>query len=260
MRQSTDLCTLCKDKEASQKGSHIIPKFLGKGLFYGTNPRNSILWYKGGRREKVQDIIKEDFLFCPSCEKSLGVLEAYCSLRLDRLNEIRFFNDFTRFKNGDFEFVECKGINIRIFNLFIYSIVWRASSSNTFGFNGFKLALEEEEKLRLTLYEFIRPTQTDLIQGINKMVFLPEHCHVLIRPKKKLRPPSSMLSAASYNEWLHQLHLVDYLLIYLTKQDKLIDSFKRIDNNRIEGLVKIGLTNSSNWKNFNFTMIKESIQ
>lgn len=258
MRKYTDKCLLCQINEASQRNSHIIPKFMGDGLFYGTKPRHTILWSKGGKKEKVQDIIKDNYLFCSDCEKSLSVLETYCSLRLERFNNIRYFKNFNRFKYGNFEYVEFKEIDIKVFNLFIYSIVWRVSACKNLAFLNFNLLPCEEERLRLLLIERIMPTQIELFDKLDTLKTLPDHSHVLIRPKKKLRPPTSMLSAASLNEYMHQLHLVDYFVIYLTDQNKLIDSLKRIDNNRIEGFVKVGLSDPQHWKDFNFSMIKEA--
>lgn len=260
IRKQTDLCLLCRTNEASQKNSHIIPKFMGAGLFYGTKPRHSILWSKGGKKEKVQDIIKDDYLFCSNCEKCFSVLETYCSLRFERFNNIRYFKNFSRFKYGDFEYAEFKEVNIKIYNLFIYSIVWRVSVSQNLAFLNFNLPQYEEERLRILLTERIMPTQTGLLENLDSFKTLPEHAHILIRPKKKLRPPTSMLSAASLNENMHQLHLVDYFVIYLTDRNKLIESLIRIDNNRVDGCVKVGLSDPQQWKDFNFGMVREAIQ
>ena len=258
MRQPSDNCLLCNENKASKKSSHIIPKFFGHGLFYGSKPRHSILWYKSGKREKIQDIMKEDYLFCPECEKGFSVLETYCSLRLERFNDLRYHNNFKRFKYGDFEFIESKEIDKRIFNLFIYSIVWRVSISDKYGFLSFKLPDCEEEKLKLILKEFSKPTQAELMDQLDKLQNLPDHSHVIIRPNKKLRPPASMLSAASYNDWMHQIHLVDYVLLYLTDRGKLIERLREIDNNGLNNLVRIGLTDKSSWETFNFNMIKKA--
>jgi hypothetical protein len=260
MRQPIDKCLLCKEKATSQKSSHIVPKFLGQGLFHGTKPRHSILWTKGENKKKVQDTIKEDYLFCPDCEKGLSVLETYCSLRLEQYDNFRFCKNFNHIKNEGFEFIQCKGIDIRVFNLFIYSIVWRVSVCNNFGFLKFKLSNYDEETLRLILKEHIMPSQNDLLYNLDALENLPNHGHVIIRPKKKLRPPLSMLSAASYDDCIHQLHLVDYIVFYLTDRDKLIGSLKILDNNRREGLVKIGLLDPFAWKDFNYDMIREALK
>ena len=150
-------------------------------------------------------------------------------------------------------------MRLRIFNLFIYSIVWRVSISNNYGFLGFKLSFSEEEKLRLMLKEYSSQSQKELFVKIDKIKSLPEHSHVIIRPIKKLRPPASMLSAASYNEIIHQIHLVDYVLIYQTNRDILTERFKEIDNNRFVGFVRVGITKKTNWEDFNRNMIKEAL-
>jgi hypothetical protein len=260
MRAPTDTCLLCERNKSTQQNSHIIPKFFGKGLFYGTNPRHSLSIDKTGKKEKVQDIIKEDYLLCPECEKGLSIFETYCILRLNRFNDIRYFSKFNKIKRGEFEYFECKELDIRIFNLFIYSIVWRASVSESYEFGGFKLPKMEEEKLKVILDKFIKPNQTELIEKLEELNTLPIHSHVIIRPNKKLRPPSAMLSAASRDEWLHEMHLVDFIIFYITDREKLVEGFKEIDNNNLENRVRIGLTTPERWKAYNFELINKAIK
>jgi hypothetical protein len=64
-----------------------------------------------------------------------------------------------------------------------------------------------------------------------------------------------MLSAASRTEWLHELHLVDYIVLYLTDKDKLVDGLKEINNNNIESSVKVGLTTPERWKTYNYDIL-----
>ncbi len=236
----------------------LYQNFLEKVFFFETNPRHCILFYRNGKKEKIQDIMKEDYLFCADCEKGFNILETYCSLRLERFNDPRYYKNFNQFKFGEFEFIEFKEIDIRVFKLFIYSIVWRVSVSDNYSFKGFKLPDCDEEKIRLLLKKFSRPTQQELMDELDKLHNLPDHSHMIIRPKKKLRPPASMLSAGSYNDWMHQVHLVDYVLIYLTNQEKLIDRLRVINNNRLNDFVRIGLTDKSSWENFNINMINEA--
>lgn len=73
MRQPIDICLLCNEKNSTKKNSHLIPKFFGKGIFYGTKPRYGILIDNNGTTTKIQDIIKEDYLFCADCEKGFSV-------------------------------------------------------------------------------------------------------------------------------------------------------------------------------------------
>jgi hypothetical protein len=260
MRSSNDLCLLCNSRLADQKNSHIIPKFFSEGLFHGTNPRFTLLVSKDKRKRKVQDTFKEDFVLCTQCEKSLSVLESYCSLRLGRIGNNRFFTQFNTIIAGQFEMVECKELDIKIFNLFIYSIVWRISVSTNVAFTSFNLENSDLEQLRKILANNIAPSQSGLMSKIKNLTSLPAHGHVMIRPKKILRPPSSMMSAASYNTWMHQIHLVDYILFYFTEPSKMINTLTILDNNRTNGLVSIGLTHPNEWKDFNRDMVKETFK
>jgi len=258
MRRPTDLCLLCKDRQATQKNSHLIPKFFGQGLFYGTTPRHGISIEKTGKQRKIQDIIKEDYLLCPECEKGISIFESYSVLRLERFNNLRYFNQFSKFKIGNFEFFECKQIDIRLFNLFIYSVVWRVSASDNYAFLKFKLTDQNEEELRLTIKDFITSSQNQLLDKLDNLKTLPKsHSHVLIRPTKKLRPPRFMLSGATLNEWTHQLCLVDYLLIYLTDSGKLIEPLKQIDNNKNDGQPRIGLADPNGWEAINKDLLNK---
>lgn len=250
---------LCKVNEATQKKSHIIPRFFGEGLYYGTSPRHSILISKDGNKKKVQDIIKEDYLFCKSCEKGFSIYETYCSLRLSRFDNFRYYDNFQRITLNDFEYFECNKMDIRIFNLLVYSIVWRISISENMAFRAFNFNDIEKEKLRRVLLDFSKPTQEDLIRDINKFQSIEMHNHVFIRPNKLLRPPNSMLSAASYNDLLHQIHLLDYVLLYSTSDNTLTTRFKILDNNKPTGQVKIGLIEKNKWITFNKIMFNEAM-
>ena len=214
---------------------------------------------KNGRKKKFQDIVKEDFLFCPDCEKYFSVLETYCSIRLGRYSNPRYYKNFRYIRriNG-IEFIEFKELDIRIFNLFIYSIVWRISVSDNFAFGGFQLKVSDEENIRQHLQTFTSGMHEDLINNISSMTSQPNHSHVFLRPRKKLRPPNSMLSAASRNALLHQIHLVDYLLFYAT-QKNIFHKFSLYDNNRINGNVIVGIVDENNWIRFNDQMLNEAI-
>ena len=134
------------------------------------------------------------------------------------------------------------------------------SISNHYGFLKFKLPTQKEEELRKVLKEYIVPTQNALIDKLKELKELPNHSHVMIRPNKKLRPPSSMLSGASINDCIHQLHLVDYLIFYITDQDRLVKGFRELDNNNLDKLVRIGLTNPQMWESFNFDLINKMMK
>jgi hypothetical protein len=260
MRKPTDSCLLCQEEEATQKHSHIVPKFFGEGIFSNVYPRHGISLHRSGSKQKIQDITKEDHLLCPKCEKGISLFETYCALRLRQIDNIQHFNSFSHNKIGEFEYVECKNIDIKIFNLFIYSIVWRASICERIEFNKFSISFQEEEKLRNLLKSFMFSNQNILEENLKSLIELPDHSHVIIKPKHKLRPPNSMLSAASLNSDIHQLFLVDYIIFYLTNKEQLVETFRLIDNNRLNTLVRFGESNTEEWKKYNIEMINKLIK
>ena len=251
MRTGSDICLLCKKNLATQRKSHVIPKFFGDGIFYGTKPRHGISIDRTGQQRKIQDITKVDFMICPGCEKGISIFESYCILRLERFNQVKYFGDFKNHKIGNFQFFECNKIDIRIFNLFMYSVVWRLSVTDQFEFQKFKLPQDDEETLREIITKSIFKSQNELIDNLNDVATLSKHSHVILRPIKKLRPPRSMMSAASLDQETHQICLVDYLIIYLTNQNKLVPILKEIDNNNLERLPRIGLSGIQSWESFN---------
>lgn len=259
MRLPTDLCLLCRDRKATQKRSHLVPKFFGQGIFYGTTPRHGISIEKTGKQRKIQDILKEDYILCPECEKGICIFETYSILRLERFNNPKYFSEFKNHKIGNFEFIECNQVDIRVFNLFIYSIVWRVSISNDRAFTKFKLLERDEEEIRLVIKTFITNSQNQLMDKLDSLNSLPNHNHVLIRPTRKLRPPRFMLSAATLNDWTHQLCLVDYLLIYLTDPTKLIPFLAHIDNNSTTRLTRIGLADADSWAAYNSVLLQQAL-
>lgn len=260
MRGPTDICLLCREKNSVKKNSHLIPKFFAKGIFEGTKPRHGVQVINNGEISKQQDTFKEDFLFCTDCEKGFSIFETYCSLRLGRFDEQRYFDQFKKFKKGEFEYFECNEVDIKVYNLFIYSIIWRISISNHDAFINFKIPANNEEELRNLINNYLMGKQADLLEKIDDLKELPSHSHVMIRPKKKLRPPGSMLSAASLNNTIHQLHLVDYLVFYVTEKDKLFQGFKEIDNNNLERKVRIGLADPKLWRQFNIQLIDKLLK
>lgn len=259
MRNPTDKCLLCKVECADQKGSHIIPKFLSKGIFEGTNPRHGLKITIHGDFTKIQDFIKEDHILCKSCEKGFNLLETYCALRLNRYDDIRFKNEFKNHKIENFQYSECLNFDNKIFNIFIYSIIWRVSISTHFSFEKFKLKPEDEEKIRVILKTTSSKNNHELYNKIENFKCIPNHSHIIIRASEIIRPPTSHLSVASIDEDIHQLFLVDYVVLYLTDKTKLLPILEVIDNNFDKRPTRIGIMEPKQWKDYNYGVLKNII-
>ena len=145
--------------------------------------------------------------------------------------------------------------------MFIYSIVWRASVCNDYGFLPFKLSSSDEEQLRIVLKTFLAPTQAALCNKLVNLNELPHHSHVILRPKKKLRPPQAGLSAvSSIDKSIHLLYLVDYIIMYYPDPAIVIEQLKEIDNNNLENLVKVGLGDPEIWKGTNLDFMNNFLK
>lgn len=143
---SKENCKLCQISIADKKNSHIINKSISKELF---QPQNFALRIdKTGGHKKVQDTPKENNLLCSNCEKRIEKIETYFSNKKQHLEHDLKSGEQLIQKLGMQEFVVWNDISSRLHDLYIYSLIWRASVTNLPEFNNFKLPQMEEEILR----------------------------------------------------------------------------------------------------------------
>ena len=84
-----DVCNLCQNRVADKPNSHILSKFLGIPLFDVSKDRHAVSVRKNGKRRKVQDTPKEDFILCTSCEKRIEIMETYFARILSRTDNYK---------------------------------------------------------------------------------------------------------------------------------------------------------------------------
>ncbi len=160
-------CLLCKEREATKKGSHIIPSFFMKRInsIDGCNKRDHELGFSIGlgtvksyfgrdiyediRRNytddesKIEDRTNLDIIdnvFCPECEKLFSKYES----KYSHIYNLPF----------DKELVANTYVTGAEAALFWYGVIWRLSAT---GHSNAKLKPEFEEKLRqIVLSEDIR--------------------------------------------------------------------------------------------------------
>lgn len=151
-------CLLCQQREATKKGSHIIPSFFMKRInsIDGCNERDHELGfsiklgtvdsyfgrdvYEDRRRQYTDDESRiddrtnldiMDNVFCPECEKLFSKYES----KYSQTYNLPFDKDL----------VENNCVSGTEAALFWYGVIWRISAS---GHSNAKLNLEFEEKLR----------------------------------------------------------------------------------------------------------------
>ena len=137
------LCLLCQEREATKKGSHIIPSFFMKRInsIDGSNLRDHEVGFSIGigtvesyfgrevyedrRREYTDDerriedrtnLDTMDNVFCPECEKLFSKYESKSS----QTYNLPFESDL----------VENTKISGRDAALFWYGVIWRISATN----------------------------------------------------------------------------------------------------------------------------------
>lgn len=256
MRTSSDTCLLCMKNLADQKNSHIIPKFFNKGLFEGTRPRKAYLLGKNKFKKTIQDTVKENYLLCSNCEDKFNTLETYISLRLRKIGDNRYLDDFRIFKKRDYMYYESLNIRPEISQLFWYSLVWRISVSEHLAFSNFKLDIDVENELRKILTNYTQATQSDLIGYLDNNSLLFKYPFVLIRPQKFLRPPQSHMAAVGMGEGILWVNLVDYLLIFY-KDLSLVNNSDLLHINLGLDNFKIGVSSKREWINFNKILFRD---
>ncbi|MDF7809928.1 hypothetical protein [Hymenobacter sp. YC55] len=171
-RTKEDICLLCLDNKATKLNSHILPKFLTKGVLSGTGNKHAFL-IGANKRQKVQDTPKQDYLFCPSCEKRFEILETYISNKFfNRFRNTAFKDEFVITKEGysfmnEPDVMHPNSIDENLFHLFFYSIIWRASISDHDVYSSFKIDPDQEEILRLSLNIFMKNDLAELKKYCN---------------------------------------------------------------------------------------------
>ena len=124
-------CKLCQINKADKKNSHTIPKFFGKTMLRQDDDK--FMGYVAAlingatvlSSKKIQDIHKEDFIFCSSCESDLGKLETFFSNQI--YNKLTTLKQETPIKADDWAFFKIPISSFLDIKLLIYSVIWRAN-------------------------------------------------------------------------------------------------------------------------------------
>ena len=265
MRTPNDDCLLCSQNKATKENSHIIPKFIGKTLLGLTGPKQGyILDTNKGHlpAEKTQDIAKENYILCPSCENYFSIIETYIAERLHkRLWTERQAAQFPYSESeGGVGWKSCAQIDSIIFRLFIYSILFRCSISSTRLHSDFKLNNEEESLLKDDLKLFISKTHKEFIEKVNdgnyKVSIYP---FVIYTASVFQSPASNTIYTSSYNKNPYVLHLNEYVLLFSFSNNDMIKRFDFLVNND-DTPIKIGFFTEEYWREENKQFFDKTLE
>ncbi len=122
-------CKLCEINLADKKNSHTIPKFFGKTMLRQND--NKFSGYKISLThestnlspKKIQDIHKEDYIFCSTCESNLSKIETTFSNQI--YNKLKHLK--RELSDGEFAFSKIPINHFLDIKLLVYSVIWRAN-------------------------------------------------------------------------------------------------------------------------------------
>lgn len=237
-------CKLCQNNPASKIKSHYISKFLGKDLF---NDGYTLQIKKDFTRRKLNDIPKDQFIFCNGCEEKLLLIEGIVSRDLSNIDKKENFNNLFSIKYEFGNQVLSLNRNSKIFNLFVISLIWRASISNHILFEKFSLPTVYENQLREILINFLcsRKDEYDFIPSLDF-----DFKYVMIKPEYRNQNSRGHFSTASTSKNIHMLFLVNfYICLYLGEELIPLPMYNYC-NSKLENFVII-LSENDKWKNLN---------
>ncbi len=262
-------CSLCLKAQADKRNSHIIPKFMGERLFEA-KPRSTqgIQIDITGKQRKIQSIPKEDFIFCSNCEKRFARIEHYFSLKLKSVHN--YTNEKDNFKlhsDGSNSILECFKISQNALKLFNYSMVWRASISNHFLFEKYKLPKTYEEKLREFLNTNLFISHSNLLSNLDEIGDDTGLYSYFFKCKVRNEFSRGYFSTYQIGENAFGLFLVDLIVYTYTDKQSIPSEFKIISDIQDKNAI-IVMYSVENWKklnkesiaNFNDIIVNKSIQ
>jgi hypothetical protein len=253
------ICPLCKTNPADKRNSHIIPKFLGKPLFEKVKPRHSLQVDRGGKTKKIQDIPKEDFLICQTCEKKFEILETYFSKKLVGLRD--YSNRKTQFEIsqvGPNKLLNCLDLNPFLFKLFYFSLIWRLSITSNPLFKNFKLPKDIESEIGTFLDRNLFVKHQELLDNFDLIRQYPDYHLIAYKPEVGNKTFAGILTAFRLSEDHYGIFTSDMILFFYLN-DKQIDKLSEFISNKEKDIVKFVLANSDQWKKIGSAVVKHRL-
>lgn len=252
------ICKLCEKNKADKKNSHIISKFLGKRLFEGKKPNHSVLIGKGGTNSKIQDTIKEDFLFCSSCEKRMEIIETYFARRINEiLNYPQHPYKFEKRIIENQKYLIASNIIPHLYKLFIFLQAWRISISTSNEFKKFNFPSDMQNKIREFIDNNLQLSQKELLDSVENISSTLEIDNCFIIPENSTEETRGIYTAYEYSKDSFLIITVNIaILIFAKKKQELpYDFFSNKGNDPI----KIFISNKENWKGLNRIIVEQII-
>lgn len=171
-RTKDDNCLLCINEKSIETNSHLVPAGLIKSMvgkrYYeesysiDVNKIEIDVYYGRSNLKNSNPEIKEnhysrDFWFCKNCEKRLGEVEniALPIINNDLRNENKSQNFEKIVTESNITIWKNKKLNQKVFQLFIFSLIWRLALLYRLENDTVIFSELEEDKLRTILNKYL---------------------------------------------------------------------------------------------------------
>lgn len=248
-------CKLCSTAEADKTNSHIVPKWMAKSML------DTGKGYKGFSlntstthlpRKPSQDIPKEDYILCSSCEQYFSVIETWYKNAInDQLHSTprnkKYIIQISQKGETWAEFTDPN--MMRLARLFYYSILWRTHITSAELWNNIKLPNNEEEYLRQILFTCKGNTKAELsgklqlVDSDNSPWFLVITCLTI---KNKTR---NLMGQSPTPSGIYKLYLNDQELTMSFPPNENQNLFGLFNNTSTDELLKVIVVNLDFWDN-----------
>lgn len=233
IRTSNDICLLCQIEKATKTTSHIVPKFITKGIFGSSIKKKAYIFDSSLYRKNpaiCQDSAKEDYILCPSCEDYLMVLETYFAEYFHKRISNKLFNADFKYNNSlnGINYANCLKANATVIRLFFYSIFWRCSITSKVPFNDFQI--KEENTLRIELLRSKSPNIKTILEKENSNKILNNNSLIVIKSTDKENQTSNIVYARVTKDNLYGLISNEYISFLAFNDNLEISQFKKFTN------------------------------
>ena len=265
MRTPNSICLLCQENRADKENSHIVPKFMTKSILGKSNDKRGYRVHTDNfnHPEIAQDSDKESYLLCSGCEKYFGILETYISNRLhNKIWDIRHSDKFSVKTCMDGTVYKvCDHVDPIVFNLFLYSIIWRCDIASTHTFADFKIGSTESELLRLALRSFTCDQQKKLLERLQlPMGLMPKLYYALITAEYFPDSSMNMMLADELEKGrLFSLILNEYMIVFSFRDGNHVPKFEYL-NCDYRNRVNLAVLSRSQWESSRDSVLKSIFQ
>ena len=214
---------------------------------------------KNGKKRKIQDIPKEDFIVCKRCEKRFEIIETCFAKQISLINNYSNRKDFFEVLNfGSNKVLHSLNLDHNLFKLFWYSVIWRISISSHSYFKNFELPNDVENEIRIYLDNNLREIHADFMNNLKGMKSFPKYHIIAYKPDKKKRDVIGLLKAFRMSVDHFGIFTSDTILFFYLNNIKL-DHTLNLMSNKYESTVKIVLTTPEQWKMINSNVIEHRL-